>query len=691
MLPLDTPIENLPKTAKATINRFASIGITTYYDLLTYIPSRYEDFRTHATIADILHQTGTNARGQHVTTKGTVTQFTNLYTRRGLQIQKAHLASEGHSIELVWFNQPYLQTILHQGVEVQVSGTADLFQNKIGLHVQEFDILREGAQALHSGRMVPVYSEKRGLSSHLIREKVRFVLDSVNKQVPEVLSDSICKKYQLITCAEAFGHIHFPSSPKEAKNAHRRLAFEELFIAQLSSQLVKQEWRREKVGQVFEIIQHKEKLSGYRARLPFKLTNAQARCIDEILADLGRAYPMNRLLLGDVGSGKTVVAGIAAYASYLNGFQTLLMAPTEILAQQHHKTFSKLFDPQDEKNPTIVLLTSSVKQTPQVLEKADIIIGTHAVITKKAQFSKVGLVIVDEQHKFGVAQRAELKNKGLHPHLLSMTATPIPRTVCLTLYGELDASLIDEMPIGRLRTKTYVVPLQKRPDAYQWIQVQIQKEKTQAFIVCPLIDESQSESLSQVRAATVEYMHLSKEVFAGLRVGLLHGRLKASEKETVMRQFAGKQLDILVSTPVVEVGVDVPNAGIIMIEAAERFGLAQLHQLRGRVGRSDKQAYCLVFSEKLDPPVLERLNFFSKITSGFVLAEYDLQRRGSGEVYGTRQHGESELKIASLTEPELVQQTHTEAVLFADSYSPEKYPALAQRLESYQTKHITRD
>lgn len=377
---------------------------------------------------------------------------------------------------------------------------------------------------------------------------------------------------------------------------------------------------------------------------------------------------MNRFLQGDVGSGKTVVAAIAAYISFLCGFQTLIMAPTEILAMQHYETILKLFKSLPLK---IAIQTGSKKSMKGKNDSFDIIIGTQALLTSSLAFQRVGLVVIDEQHRFGVAQRSLLKEKGKEPHLLTMTATPIPRTLALTLYGDLDLSTITQMPLGRLPIKTFLVPLVKRAAAYAWIEKKVNEEHIQVFIICPLIEESESETLQTVKAAKKEYEHLKNIVFKGLNVSLLHGKLKPKEKELIMKEFSVGKTDILVSTSVVEVGIDIPNATIMIIEGAERFGLAQLHQLRGRIGRGKLQSYCYLFSEIQDEGKLKRLHFFTGTNNGVKLAEYDLGQRGAGNIFGTKQHGYLKLKIASLSDMELMRQAKNAAL-----YILEKYPHL---------------
>jgi ATP-dependent DNA helicase RecG len=512
-----------------------------------------------------------------------------------------------------------------------------------------------------------------------------------NEKINDFLPEKIIKYNHLIDEHSAYFQIHYPRSQDNLHSARQRLAFDELFLLLLSHQLVKKKWDEEKSKNPFIIDQTIiNKVNQLIDNLPFKLTEAQHRVIGEILADFEKPSPMNRFLYGDVGSGKTVVAAIAGYVSYLNAYQTLMMAPTEILANQHYQTITKLFV--NVKNLKISLLTASHKPKPDEIKNSHLIIGTHALIQKKVNFEKVGLVIIDEQHRFGVNQRAQLRQKGINPHLLTMTATPIPRSLFLTFYGELSLSYIDQMPKGRLPIKTYVVPKDKRNDCYDWIKDKINKEKMQAYIICPLIEESEVDTLATVKAAKKEFLYLHTKIFSQYKLGLLHGRMKAEEKDIIMNNFKQGKIDILVTTSVIEVGIDVPNANIIIIEGSERFGLAQLHQLRGRVGRSDKQSYCFLFTEKYLPQVLSRLNFFSKNQNGMTLAEYDLKHRGPGEIYGLRQHGFINLKIASLTNFSLIEMAKNAVNYFLNNQQDRLGDKeLIERLLPYQNDFISRD
>jgi len=589
---LDTSIQSLPHTSPRTINKLHSLNINTYRDLIEYVPFRYDDFSTISPIGRI-------QEGETVTIKGTVTAFLASLTRRKLTMQKATITDETGSIEVTWYNQPYLKTMLAPGIMISLSGTIERFAGKITCKPMDFEIIAHvDSPTLHTGRIVPVYSQTYGLSSKTIRDKMIYALecfDTISDSDIELLPAALREKHGLISQKTALQKIHAPNSHQDLSKAQERLAFNELFVRILSSHLVKAQWLKETVTKPLSLTgDHQKSIERFITALPFKLTNGQTQAVQEVLSDLSRTIPMNRFVQGDVGSGKTVVAAIASYVACLNGAQALIMAPTEILAKQHFNTISKLMS---GFNLKIGIQTGSEKSArkEKTEDTYDILVGTQALITQTVNFERVGLVVVDEQHRFGVKQRAMLKEKGMNPHLLTMTATPIPRTVSLTLYSELDMSIIDELPPGRKPIKTYVTSPHKREKGYEWIKQQIKSHQAQVYIICPLVEESEAETLKSVRAATAEYEHLAKEVFVDFRVGLLHGKMKPKEKEATMKKFYANEFDILVATSVVEVGVDVPNATIMIIEGAERYGISQLHQLRGRVGRSDRQSYCFLF------------------------------------------------------------------------------------------------
>jgi len=667
---LNSPISSLPHTSPVTLRRFRSIGINTFADLLNYFPFRYEDYSIVSTINRL-------QPGETITIRGKILDLKNVYTKHGLKIQKVVIEDPTGKIEVVWYNQPYLVRLFKVGDLLSVAGTVQQFGTKLSIQPYDYQL---GSNRIHTGRLVPVYPEKKGLSAKVIREKIFWLLSNVDLP-PDSLPEKIVSFNHLTDLPTAYKNVHFPENKALALEARNRLAFDELFLVQLSAALLKQSRNKQKVNHQLVIntdIQHK--LNLFIAGLPFQLTRSQQQVVNEINSDLILKKPMNRFLLGDVGSGKTVVATIACYLTHLNHYQSLFMAPTEILAHQHYQTISKLLKPYDIK---VGLFTSSKK-----IKQYDLIIGTHALLNEKLLFEKVGLVIIDEQHRFGVSQRAKLRDKGINPHLLTMTATPIPRTVALTLFGELDMSIIDEMPLGRIPIKTFFVNNNKRNDCYHWISNEIKNRKIQVFIVCPLIEESENETMKSVKAVINEYENLKNNVFKQYRVGLIHGKLKSKEKEQIMTDFNQKKYDILIATPVVEVGIDISNATIMIIEGSERYGLAQLHQLRGRVGRGDKQSYCFLFTEKTVEKIIQRLRFFTQTYSGQKLAEYDFIHRGAGTIFGTKQHGFINLKIASLSDFSLIKKTRSAVDYFVNHNKISSYPLLQSSLKKMPSENI---
>ena len=670
---LQTPVKTAGRIYKLYARRLEKLGIQTFEDFLYHIPSRYDDYSLISKINRV-------QPGEIVTIQGTVSEISNEFTKNFKRLQKAEIADDTGTIEVVWFNQPYLTKVIHRQDKIALSGKIDWFLRKIVMQSPDYEIITS-SPAIHTGRLVPVYPETKGLTSKWLRRQVYRLLEENKDQFIEYLPDSTITNHSLITISEAIEQVHFPKSIANSDKSKERLSFDELFLLQLSAMHRKLNWNKNLISNPYSIKEFKDKIDKFLSKLPFTLTNAQKRVIEEIFKDLALEKPMNRLLEGDVGSGKTVVSAIAMFLSYLNGFQSVLMAPTEILANQHFDTINNLLSPFKIK---VALATGSQKTK---VKDFDVMVGTHAVLEKGISFEKLGLVVIDEQQRFGVEQRAIIRNKGKNPHLLTMTATPIPRTIALTLYGDLDLSILDEMPHGRKQIKTWLVPPEKREGAYSWIEKQIKDTKSQVFIVCPFIEES--ETMQTVKAASKEFENLKNNVFKNLKLGLLHGKMKTKEKDEVLDKFRDGKIDILVATPVVEVGIDIPNATIIVIEASERFGLAQLHQLRGRVGRGDKQSYCLLFTESKNPETLVRLKAMEKHNFGAELAELDLRLRGPGEIYGTMQHGHQMLKIASFSDFGLIQKTRKEAEKIFPNLKG--YPRLLEKLKNINLKKISPD
>jgi ATP-dependent DNA helicase RecG len=676
MLKLSDNLSDLPKVGPFLTRKFEKLGVKTIENLFYHIPSHYIDYSQIKKISE-LHP------GETVTIHAKIISLKNIYSKRGLKMQIGSVedlseapGNQRGKITVIWFNQPFLIKTLYPGKLVSLSGKVGFFNRKLCLTSPDYEILSdEKTHTLHTGRLVPIYPETAGLSSKWIRRTILNAYNLVSPNLEDFLPKDVLKKYQLEGLKEAFEYVHFPKNLADVETGKKRLAFNELLNLQLKSGIRRINWQKSKTPSKLKI--DRKRIDLFIRSLPFKLTASQKTAIDEILKDMGREIPMNRLLEGDVGSGKTVVAATATFAAFLNGYQTVIMAPTQILATQHYETLKKLLSPF---NIRISLITSNIKKSD--LGRNDIFVGTHALLQKSIIFDNVALVVIDEQHRFGVEQRALLAKKSAvstgrqgTPHVLTMTATPIPRTVALTTYGDLDLSILTEMPKGRTKVTTWVVPEEKREGAYEWIKSQVSNHKSQVFIVCPLIEDSESETLADVKSVTSEFKNL-QSIFSNFRLGLLHGRLKSREKEKILNDFRERKTDILVTTPVVEVGIDIPNATIIVIEAAERFGLAQLHQLRGRVGRGVKKSYCLLFS---NIKYSRRLKAMEKSHSGFELAELDLKLRGPGEIFGTAQSGFPELKVASWGNYELIKNAKDVAEDIIKN--PKKFPLISKKIE----------
>lgn len=669
---LNSSLDKVIRTTKAHLNELSFMGINTLEDLLLNFPWRYSDDGEFVTV-DCLNSF------ESLSCKGTLKNVVGTRTRTGKYILTCKLFDETGEIDLMFFNQEYLKRILRNGVEVVITGMVKEQGSSKKILSPKWEIFNPNKPLVHSGGLIPVYNQSGKINSKWLREKIHPLLEFTNL-LKDPLDPAIREKYKLMDFNEAVKNLHFPSSPEDLINARFRLGFEELLYINLKNLVSKQYQKLE-----CSFTGKKMDIDGYNMEeflnvLPFKLTNAQLKAVAEIQEDLNKDRSMSRLLEGDVGAGKTLVAAASIFIAVKSGFQALIMAPTEILANQHYKGFVKLMT---QFGMNIQLLTGSLtnKQKEQVkigLKNGliDIIVGTHAVIQDTVEFRNLGLAVIDEQHRFGVNQRSFLKKFG-KPHILAMTATPIPRTLALTIYGDQDLSILDEKPAGRKEIITRLVPESKRQESYYWIESQIQSGR-QAFVICPLVEDS---DLIESKSVVSEFERLKESVFPNLNVGLVHGKMKQHEKDQVMLDFRDKKYDILVATTVIEVGIDIPNASIILIEDADRFGLAQLHQLRGRVGRGEHQSYCFLFVKSRSENTRTRMKAMCDHSDGFKLSEIDLELRGPGEVFGTRQSGIPDLKMASLSDTKLVKVTQAAAQeIFEIDPSLEKFPILIDRM-----------
>ena len=740
---LSTPIGELPKVGEAYQKRLKRFGIKTVQDLLFHFPSRYEDFSNIITIK--------NARqnlGEIVCVQGKILEIENKRSfKKWLPITEAVIEDATGYVKAIWFNQPYIAKSFKEDDFMCLAGKISLFKEGIYLNNPNYERINnigENEYLTHTGRIVPIYPETKGVTSRWLRYVIRSLLCRFSEQIPESLPNEIIKKHKFLPITEAIWQLHFPDSLEAADAAKSRFSFEELFLIQLN--VLKQKIKlMEKTAHSCPM--DADLMKKFTDSLPFKLTDSQKKCAYAILKDIEKTVPMSRLLEGDVGSGKTVVATMAALnvvksipsadsSAKKNAVikQVAFMAPTEILAKQHFKTISDLLKPFDIRVGLLTGKDARICKDKEVFEVSkksflgdlengliDIAVGTHSLIQKEIKFKDLALVVLDEQHRFGVEQRDYLLKtpagkKNLVPHLLSMTATPIPRTLALTVYGDLDLCLIDEMPKNRKKIKTIIVEPSQRKDAYEFIKKEVADGKG-VFVIFPKIESSASKlkesaskngsvmqsvnfspqnysikSLSQLainetKALKEEYERLSRDIFPDLRITMLHGKMKAPEKERIMLDFKKGEIDILLSTSVVEVGVDVPRATIMMIEGAERFGLSQLHQFRGRVGRSDMQSYCFLFTT--DPSQLNRRRLKALVESnnGFELAQKDLEIRGPGSLYGTQQWGVPDIAMEGLSNIFLVEKTRASAKEILEK-DPElkNYPNLQERLKNFEKR-----
>ncbi len=668
---LEAPVTAIKGISTSLEARFRRLGIRSVRDLLYFFPRRHLDFSQRKPISAL-------AEGKEETIVASVweSRVVNMGKRRSTE---AIVGDETGNIRAVWFNNPYVARSMKTGNRVILSGRVALFRGQHVFESPQWEI--DEGESLHTGRLVPMYHLTQGLTPRNTRKLIKIALDEWSETVVDFVPSAARERQHLLGLPEAIRQAHFPDDLVSKDRARIRLAFDELLLLQVGVLSKKRAWQESGPGSALILESAgKEPLNRFISCLPFRLTPAQEKALREVLSDLAKPKPMSRLLQGDVGSGKTVVAAAAMIASDANGYQSAFMAPTEILAEQHFATIKGLLgncgncvEEQEwvcsysglmEKPVTLALLTGETGAAAKrdirnriADGSIDIVAGTHAIIQKGIEFKRLGMAIVDEQHRFGVGQRSALRKKGANPHILVMTATPIPRTLALTLYGDLDVSVIDRLPAGRQAIKTKWLKPEQRDAAYAFIKREVQKGH-QAFILCPLVEESEA---IQAKAAVAEYERLVAEVFAQLRVGLIHGRMSAKDKDGVMHAFRAGNLDILVATPVIEVGIDVPNATVMLIESADRFGLSQLHQFRGRVGRGADQSYCMLLAENASEVGSERLDIIEHVYDGFKLAEEDLKLRGPGEFFGTRQSGLPDLRMARLSDLAILEAARAEA------------------------------
>ena len=675
---LQAPITTLHKVGEKMAEKLDRLGIHTLEDMLFTFPRRYDDYTQFRTLNHL-------RPGETVTIVAAVQSITRRQGRGGKSYLAVTLDDGTGRLQIFFFGQPWLQRQFRRGSQVVVGGKIELFRGELAMTNPEWEMMER--ENLHTNRIVPIYPLTKGIAARTMRRLMRQALNQWSNRIPDYVPESVLDRTELPDLAWAIQQIHFPDSMEALEYAQQRMSFDELFLFQMAMQTHRRDWQAEP-GQSLAVSD--EWLDQFLGTLPYKLTEAQQRALTDIRNDIARDVPMNRLLQGDVGSGKTVVAAAMLAIATQNGKQAAIMAPTSILAEQHARSIGNLLaESPGGENIQVRLLTGNTGEAERneiYAGLADgsihVIIGTHAIIQGNVEFHDLALAVIDEQHRFGVQQRGMLRGKGPNPHILVMTATPIPRTLALTLYADLDLSIIDEMPPGRTPIETRVLRRVERERAYSFVKAQIDTGR-QAFIVYPLVEAS--EALDDVGAAVDEYERLKNEVFYAQRVSLLHGRMKPAEKEAIMHAFAAGETDILVSTSVIEVGIDVPNASVILIEDADRFGLAQMHQFRGRVGRGEHKSFCLLVAGQISDVADQRLQAMEDTTDGFRLAEIDWEIRGAGDLLGLRQSGIGQFRLAEIMKPQQVELAQREArtVYAEDSdLSQPEHHLLAQRIQT---------
>ncbi|NLD71655.1 MAG: ATP-dependent DNA helicase RecG [Chloroflexi bacterium] len=651
-LTLESPVTAIKGVSNVYQERLARLGLHTIKDLIYHFPRRYDDYSRLQTVNRL-------RLGDEVTVVGTVRSAKTWRARSGQRGVSVSLSDGTGVVEARFFGPWYMAQRFRAGNEVVLSGRVDQYLGRLVLNNPEWEPLQR--ELLHTGRLVPVYALTRGIGARRMRGLIKDTLDYWTPRIVDPLPAAIREEQGLMGLGKALEQIHFPESTEALQEARRRLCFDEFLLLQLGVLGQRSLWREQ---EGLPLDASRLDLDAFVASLPFALTGAQERVIRDILADLERPTPMRRLLQGDVGSGKTVVAVAALLAAVRNGYQAAVMAPTGLLAEQHDRTIRALLEPFSDVRCALLTGSLPAPEKARIHDQAeageiDVLIGTHALIQDTVSMPRLGLVVVDEQHRFGVTQRAALAERGAaRPHVLAMSATPIPRSLAMTVYGDLDVSVLDEMPAGRQPIITAVRDDSNRERIYAFVNAQVE-QGCQAFVVCPLIEESDE---VPGKAAVSEHRRLQETIFRHLRLGLVHGRMSADEKDEVMAAFRRREMDILVSTSVIEVGIDIPNATVMLVESAGRFGLAQLHQLRGRVGRGDERSYCILLSDDSSVAALERLRIMENTADGFALAEEDLRMRGPGDFFGVRQHGLPSLKVAQLSDTAVLEQARGAAL-----------------------------